>query len=61
MHAVPCMIKDQYVIRFTITSQRTTSQVPATALQIRAHFLHVNCWCKLDKNLTPKLRMQSYI
>lgn len=27
MHAVPCMIKGQYVIRFTITSQRTTVQV----------------------------------
>merc|ERR1711971_829165 len=26
MHAVPCMIKGQYVIRFTITSQRTTVQ-----------------------------------
>ena len=27
MHAVPCMIKGQYVIRFTVTSQRTTVQV----------------------------------
>jgi len=26
MHAVPCCIKGQYVIRFTITSQRTTAQ-----------------------------------
>jgi len=26
MHAVPCIIKGQYVIRFTITSQRTTVQ-----------------------------------
>ena len=27
MHAVPCCIKGRYVIRFTITSQRTTAQV----------------------------------
>ena len=27
MHAVPCCIKGRYVIRFTVTSPRTTAQV----------------------------------
>jgi hypothetical protein len=33
MHAVPASLKGQYVIRFTVTSQRTTAQVRSSPQQ----------------------------
>ena len=37
MHAVPCNLKGQYVIRFTLTSPKTTVQVLSHSLSFSLH------------------------
>ena len=42
MHAVPCCIKGRYVIRFTVTSPRTTAQVRVTSNNLDDKLFKIN-------------------
>ena len=52
---VPCCIKGRYVIRFTVTSQRTTAQVQCRAGEGISHFTSIlscqNNWFVKLKNI----------